>query len=219
MTTEPMTDQFLDDLRSLVANDALLVAGRNDIARLIATIDTLRERAEKAGSVVANVDAILASGDRDVIRCREGGGPEDVGGSIVLTILRTRHQRDAAESERDLLRQEVERLRAADLAAACKPWEFHVGEPPADDSPLSAVYGAGMHYTEELLASLIGVTHYEPGDGSEDFRTDAGQTLMNILTAAGLYDEETGRFAALTSKPTRAGKPAGPTHSTDEEMP
>lgn len=87
------------------------------------------------------------------------------------------------------------------LAAACKPWQYHVGPPPSDDSPLSAVFGAGMAYTEALLAQRLGVDRYEGGDGSESFDGDATQTLVNILAAAGLYDAETGELARLRTAP------------------
>lgn len=43
-----------------------------------------------------NVEAMLSSGDQDVIRCREGGGPESLIGSLVLTMMRTRNARDKA---------------------------------------------------------------------------------------------------------------------------
>jgi hypothetical protein len=45
-----------------------------------------------------NVEAMLSDGDPDVIRCHEGGGPEDLIGSLVLTVMRTRKRRDAALS-------------------------------------------------------------------------------------------------------------------------
>lgn len=43
-----------------------------------------------------NVEALLSSGDPDVIRCHEGGGPESLIGSLVLTMMRTRNARDKA---------------------------------------------------------------------------------------------------------------------------
>lgn len=45
---------------------------------------------------IENVQAMLSDGDPDVIRCREGGGPEDLIGSLVLTMMRTRNSRDKA---------------------------------------------------------------------------------------------------------------------------
>jgi len=45
-----------------------------------------------------NVEAILSNGDPDVIRCHEGGGPESLIGSLVLTMMRTRNARNKAKS-------------------------------------------------------------------------------------------------------------------------
>lgn len=91
-----------------------------------------------------------------------------------------------------------ERTAGAILTEACKPWEHYSGEPPDDGSPLSGVFVAGMVYTERLLAKLLDVTHYEGGDGSEDFDTDATQTLRNILTGARLWDADENRPVAST---------------------
>ena len=92
-------------------------------------------------------------------------------------------------------------VEAPDLDALCKPWEFCTGDPPNDDSPLHRVFVAGMLYTEGLLAKLLAVKRYEPGDGSEDFDFDATQSLSNILTEAKLYDPEDGSWAALAAPP------------------
>ncbi|MGW5957067.1 DUF3850 domain-containing protein [Methylorubrum thiocyanatum] len=81
-----------------------------------------------------------------------------------------------------------ERTAGETLQEACKPWEFSIGEPPEYGSPLHGVFVAGMIYTERLLASLLSVSDYEQGDGSEDFDADATQSLRNILTGAGLWD-------------------------------
>jgi len=91
------------------------------------------------------------------------------------------------------------------LAEACKPWEHYSGEPPDDGSPLSGVFVAGMVYTERLLAKLLDVTHYEGGDGSEDFDSDATQTLRNILTGARLWDADENRpISASPAQPAGA---------------
>lgn len=107
----------------------------------------------------------------------------------------------AARREFDRLlssaRLEARPAPSTDLWEACKPWEFHLGPPPPDDSPLSAVFGAGMAYTENLLAKLLGVDKYEGGDGSENFDQDATKTLENILVAAKLYDPGEGQWALL----------------------
>jgi hypothetical protein len=76
------------------------------------------------------------------------------------------------------------------LSEACKPWEFHAGEPPEYDSPLAAVYDAGIGYAYERLAELLDVTDYQGGDGSEDYATDVMNTGRNILIAAGYADDD-----------------------------
>lgn len=91
------------------------------------------------------------------------------------------------------------------LEEACKPWEHYTGEPPDDGSPLSGVFVAGMAYAERLLAKLLDVTHYEGGDGSEDFDNDATQTLRNILTGAGLWDADENRPVSFAPDSTRTG--------------
>lgn len=91
------------------------------------------------------------------------------------------------------------------MTEACKPWEHYTGEPPDDGSPLSGVFVAGMVYTERLLAKLLDVTHYEGGDGSEDFDNDATQTLRNILTGAGLWDADENRAVKPAPVSTRTG--------------
>ena len=96
-------------------------------------------------------------------------------------------------------------VEAPDLDALCKPWEFCTGDPPDDDSPLQRVFVAGMLYTEGLLAKLLDVKRYEPGDGSEDFDFDATQSLSNILIEAKLYDPEDGSWAALAAPPSASG--------------
>lgn len=91
------------------------------------------------------------------------------------------------------------------LEEACKPWEFSIGEPPEYGSPLHGVFVAGMIYTERLLASLLSVSDYEQGDGSEDFDADATQSLRNILTGAGLWDaDENCPVAATPAQPAGA---------------
>lgn len=47
----------------------------------------------------ANVEAMLSDGDPDVVRVHEGGGPEDLIGSLAVTMLKTRQQRDARKRE------------------------------------------------------------------------------------------------------------------------
>ncbi len=102
----------------------------------------------------------------------------------------------------------AERTAGAILTEACKPWEHCTGEPPDDGSPLSGVFVAGMVYTERLLAKLLDVTHYEGGDGSEDFDNDATQTLRNILIGASLWDADENRLAT-PAPATPPGVPDG----------
>ncbi len=57
-----------------------------------ATLSALRE----LSGWRQNVEIMLSNGDPDVVRCHEGGGPEDLVGSLVLTVMRTRNSRDKA---------------------------------------------------------------------------------------------------------------------------
>lgn len=59
-------------------------------------------------------------------------------------------------------------------------------------------FNNGVTHTVDLLAKVIGATGWVAGDGSEDYDEDLGQTLLNILAAKGLYDQDTGRYAALS---------------------
>ena len=61
---------------------------------------------------IENVQALLSSGDSDVIRCHEGGGPEDLIASLVLTVMRTRNSRDKAieVNKRWMHKEEEKRL-------------------------------------------------------------------------------------------------------------
>ncbi|MBA9067482.1 hypothetical protein FHR71_001212 [Methylobacterium sp. RAS18] len=84
----------------------------------------------------------------------------------------------------------AERTAGEILTEACKQWELCFGDPPEYGSPLHGVFVAGMIYTERLLASLLSVSDYEHGDGSEDFDADATQSLRNILIGANLWDAD-----------------------------
>lgn len=77
------------------------------------------------------------------------------------------------------------------LSAMCdEGWKFHAGPPPEYDSPLAQVYDAGIGYAWDQLASILGVTDYEGGDGSEDYETDVANTGRNILVAAGFTNAD-----------------------------
>jgi hypothetical protein len=57
-------------------------------------------------------------------------------------------------------------------------------------------FNRGVTHVVDLLAKTLGVTDWVSGDGSEDYDEDLAQTLMNILTAKGLYNPEDGVWAA-----------------------
>lgn len=80
---------------------------------------------------------------------------------------------------------------------ACKPWKYGVGDPPDYGSPMMGPYSAGVTYAIQMLADLTGAKDYVGADGSESFEGDVRGTIMNVLKAAGLYDDETGAFAKL----------------------
>src|SRR5580704_2087562 len=57
-------------------------------------------------------------------------------------------------------------------------------------------FNQGVTHTVELLAKLLEVDDWVAGDGSEDYDDDLSQTMLNILTAKGLYDADEGKFLA-----------------------
>lgn len=58
-------------------------------------------------------------------------------------------------------------------------------------------FNQGVNHTVDLLARALGVTDWYASDGSEDYDTDLQQTMLKILAAKGLYNEETAEFARL----------------------
>lgn len=60
-------------------------------------------------------------------------------------------------------------------------------------------FNQGVTHTVELLAKALGVEDWVAGDGSEDYDDDLSQTLLNILTAKGLYSPDDGTFGTLPS--------------------
>lgn len=56
-------------------------------------------------------------------------------------------------------------------------------------------FNQGVLHTVDLLAGALGATGWCHADGSEDYDTDLTDTLVNILTAKGLYDKEYATFA------------------------
>lgn len=61
-------------------------------------------------------------------------------------------------------------------------------------------FNLGVTHTVELLAKLLNIHDWIAGDGSEDYDSDLQQTLLNILTAKGLYNDETGTFASVGAR-------------------
>lgn len=80
-----ISDKTLDDLVRINADFA------TDPMELL-NVEALRE----LQSMRANIEELLSHSDPDVVRCHEGGGPEDLIGSLVLTMMRTRNSRDKA---------------------------------------------------------------------------------------------------------------------------
>lgn len=92
------------------------------------------------------------------------------------------------------------------LKAACEPWRFGVGDPPADESPLIGPYSAGIGYAIDRLAKLTNAGQYVGADGSETFEGDVDGTIMNVLRSARLYDDETGTFGYASAPGIEASR-------------
>jgi hypothetical protein len=59
-------------------------------------------------------------------------------------------------------------------------------------------FNQGVLHVVHMLARVVKASdEWNHADGSESYDDDLGQTLINILGAAGMYDENTGRFASL----------------------
>lgn len=86
----------------------------------------------------------------------------------------------------------------AGTADTIELWNSRPLSPPEPTEGENEQFDKGVAHAIELLAKVIGVTTWVAGDGSEDYDSDVQQTLMNILIAKGLYDDETGRYAALS---------------------
>jgi hypothetical protein len=99
--------------------------------------------------------------------------------------------------------------RATDTADAILA--LHEGErkalaeaPDDDDNTMrdDPMFNRGVEHVVNLLSkTLEPLGPWYSGDGSEDYDCDLEETLRNILAAKGLYDKETGEFAAPQSPP------------------
>lgn len=136
----------------------------------------------------------------------EGAGTNTAGqaayGAAIADLRYAPQWSDMAEADH----QQWDRVAAAILTKACEPWELCFGDPPECGGPLHGVFVAGMIYTERLLASLLNLSDYEHGDGSEDFDADATQSLRNILIGASLWDADENRPVS----PAQAATPGVP---------
>ena len=96
--------QHWDRIEDAHGNTVVEHVGHIDGPAICAAVNSRRSIANTAGEGETaeqwrdNVEALLSSGDPDVIRCHEGGGPESLIGSLVLTVMRTRNARDKALS-------------------------------------------------------------------------------------------------------------------------
>lgn len=88
-------------------------------------------------------------------------------------------------------------LSEEELSKACEQWTKGSTEPPEWDSPLHGVFQAGISYTLNLVGSAVGATSWEGGDGTETIEGDVHVEVMNIMKAAGMFDDDDGAFATL----------------------
>lgn len=82
-----------------------LVAAAMDHSDNMSLTRLLSEAATAAHSyqiLKENVEALLDGRDEDIVRVREGGGPEDVAMSLAVTMGRTRKSRDMARRVAEL---------------------------------------------------------------------------------------------------------------------
>lgn len=69
---------------------------------------------------------------------------------------------------------------------------------PDDDEDVRT-FDDGVQHTVLLLAKWLDAEGWEMCDGSEDYDTDLGNTLLSILAAKGLYDKDECKWASLTA--------------------
>jgi len=63
-----------------------------------------------------------------------------------------------------------------------------------------------ISWTLRQVGEAVGLKTWDGGDGSETVEGDVAQEIMTILTDAGLYDPEDGRFAELAAAPAPAAE-------------
>lgn len=79
---------------------------------------------EEAKSWETNVESMLSDGDdADVVRVREGGGPEDLKMSLVVSFMKTRKMRDEALKHVGTLVMEATRMRDAAKKLFFNAWK------------------------------------------------------------------------------------------------
>jgi hypothetical protein len=141
---------------------------------------------------------------------------------IVLLNALGDHRPPMLEAEIDAREKIIASLRAENAALAstagagagdpvkeaCKPWQYGVGDPPDYESPLTGPYSAGVTYAIQQLADLTEAGDYVSADGSETFENDVRGTILNVLKAANIYDDEEGRLASLSHGITVKGAKA-----------
>lgn len=60
-------------------------------------------------------------------------------------------------------------------------------------------FNKGVNFAMDVLAAQLGKPEFYASDGSEDYETDLGDTMLNALAAAGLYDKDEAVFATLAA--------------------
>lgn len=83
---------------------------------------------------------------------------------------------------------------AEEFAADCG---FDLAIPAKAEAEYNPAYDDGITYAICQLAELTGSKDWQMRDGSEDHETDVRDTIMDVLKCAGLFDDETGKFASL----------------------
>lgn len=98
-----------------------------------------------------NVRTMLDDGDPDVIRAHEGGGPEDLVMSLVLTMARTRRTRDKLKGLlTNTLTPEVQMNLAHDVANSRQGQSLT----PRCEAPSAADVGIANGWVRLVLAAI-----------------------------------------------------------------